>query len=123
MTGAEAVDTIQAILQQFNLVEKEAGNVEKATYKVSDAIVSISKSLKMDFSDGIAEIADGIKVSGSVMEQAGVSLESYSGMLASVIETTRLAGSQRLPIYRNIDIKNFVKFQACENFHVRYITL
>lgn len=95
-SGAEAVDAVQAILEQFKLYNAEADNMEEASYRVTDALISISKSLKMDFATGTKEIADGIKASGAVAEQAGIQMEWYASAIASTIESTRMAGSQGL---------------------------
>lgn len=95
-SGAEAVDAVQAILEQFKLYNAEADNMEEASYRVTDALISISKSLKMDFASGTKEIADGIKASGAVAEQAGIQMEWYASAIASTIESTRMAGSQSL---------------------------
>ena len=43
---------------------------------------------------GIAEITEGIKVSGTIAKEAGFSLEQYEGVLGSIIEKSRLGGSQ-----------------------------
>jgi hypothetical protein len=43
---------------------------------------------------GIQEIVDGIKVSGSIAREAGFELEQYESVLGSIIERTRLGGSQ-----------------------------
>lgn len=102
MGGTDTVNTLQAIMEQFKLVEKAGGDVEAATYRVADGITSISKSLKMDFADGIAEIADGIKVSGAVVEMAGIDMETYAAMVSAVIEQTRMAGKTVGTAFRTI---------------------
>ena len=102
---SDAVDSIQAISAQFQLIEEASGDAEEASYRVVDALTSISKTLKMDFGKGISEMSDAIKASGSVMSDAGLEMEKYAAQVAVVIEQSRLAGSQRLPIYRNINIK------------------
>lgn len=59
-----------------------------------DTLTSISANMSMDFGRGIQEIIRGIQVSGTSAKDAGLSLEQYSAILGSIIEKTRLSGSQ-----------------------------
>ena len=95
ISASDAVNNIQSIMQQFKLVEQASGDVEQATYRVTDSITAISKSLKMDFGQGIQEISEGIMQSGAAIEAVGMSYERYAALIAAVAEQSRLSGSQR----------------------------
>lgn len=94
MSASDAVNNIQSIMKQFKLTEKAAGDVNAATYRVTDSITAISKALQMDFGQGIREIAAGIMESGAAIEASGMSYERYAALLSAVAEQSRLSGSQ-----------------------------
>jgi TP901 family phage tail tape measure protein len=79
-------DSIQSAISQFDLQAKDS-------QKVVDILTSVSSNMSMDFSKGIEQIIEGLKVSGSTAKDAGLSLSEYSSILGSVIEKTRLSGS------------------------------
>ena len=95
ISASDAVNNIQSIMQQFKLIEQASGDVEQATYRVTDSITAISKSLKMNFGQGIQEISEGIMQSGATIEAVGMSYERYAALIAAVAEQSRLSGSQR----------------------------
>ena len=87
----EATNTIQSILNQY---EMGTENIEKDSMRITDSITKISASMAYDFSDGVKQITEGLQVSGSVAKEAGFELENYEAILGSLIEKTRLQGSQ-----------------------------
>lgn len=89
VTGMSATNTskmLQAIMNQFDLTQDDL-------LEISDTIQTISQSMAYDFADGIQQISDGISASGSLAENAGLSLAEYSAMLGTVIEQTGQGGS------------------------------
>lgn len=85
--SSAAADNIQAAMYQFELAEDQAQHIV-------DVYEKVSASMGMEFGRGINEIADAIKTSGSVAKEAGYDLEEYTAQVGSIIEKTRLAGSQ-----------------------------
>lgn len=89
MDTATTTDILQGTIHQFDL-----DDTEEELYHVSDVLQSVSKSMAVDFSKGIKEMAEGIQVSGSVANDAGYDLERYSAILGNLIEKTRQSGSE-----------------------------
>ena len=78
----------QAIMNQFEMQS------EDSAMRITDILTSISSRMAMDFSRGIGEMSDGIKVSGSIAKEAGFELEEYAALIGNVAVQTRLAGSR-----------------------------
>lgn len=89
MDTATTTDILQGTIHQFDLKD-----TEEELYHVSDVLQAVSKSMAVDFSKGIKEMAEGIQVSGSVANDAGYDLERYSAILGNLIEKTRQSGSE-----------------------------
>lgn len=89
MDTATTTDILQGTIHQFDLED-----TEEELYHVSDVLQAVSKSMAVDFSKGIKEMAEGIQVSGSVANDAGYDLERYSAILGNLIEKTRQSGSE-----------------------------
>ncbi|WP_373219169.1 phage tail tape measure protein [Ruminococcus sp. 5_1_39BFAA] len=86
MNASAAADAIQGIMNQFGLAEDQA-------MQVADTIEKLSTEISLDFSDGIDRISKAISVSGSVVDEAGMSFEKYAALVASTAEKTRQSGS------------------------------
>ena len=101
VTGMQATDTakmLQSIMNQFKLTEDDL-------VRISDVVQTVSQNMAYDFSAGIQELAEGIQISGSVAQSAGLSFEEYASMLGVTIEQTGLAGSQIANAYRTIFLR------------------
>ena len=101
VTGIQATDTakmIQSIMNQFKLTQDDL-------FRISDVIQTVSQNMAYDFSAGIQELAEGIQISGSVAQSAGLSFEEYTSILGTTIEQTGLAGSQIANAYRTIFLR------------------
>ena len=75
-------------MNQFEL------STEDSAMQIADTLTSISSRMAMDFSRGIGEITDGVKVSGSIAKEAGFEFEEYAAVIGNVAVQTRLAGSR-----------------------------
>ena len=91
MGSDQTVDMIQGSLRQFDALKD--GSAE-AAMSVADAMVSISKSLGMDFATGIQGMSDSISILGSVANQLGLTMEETLSQISAVSETTRLTFSE-----------------------------
>lgn len=86
MSASDSADTIQGILSQFKLADDQAMHVV-------DTLEALSSEMRMDFAKGIENVSQAVKVSGSVIDSAGLSFERYASIVSSVAESTRLSGS------------------------------
>ena len=102
MDTGEVTKAAQATINAFKLLEADGATAQSAVERFGDSIVKVSQNMEYDFGDGITEIIDGIKTSGSVAEMAGVSMESYTATLGSVIEATGKSGSEIANGYKMI---------------------
>lgn len=85
-SASDAADTVQGILNQFKMTDD-------AAMGVVDTLEGLSAEMKMDFAKGIQNVSDAVKVSGSVINNAGMSFERYASIVSSAAESTRLSGS------------------------------
>lgn len=86
-----SINMIQSATRQFDDL-KDAS--EASTMAVADSMVAISKSLGMDFAEGIQGMSEGLTILGSVANQFGMDLNQTLAMLASTAETTRASFSE-----------------------------
>ena len=95
----DAVNMIQSATRQFDDL-KDAS--ESSTMAVADSMVAISKSLGMDFSEGLNGLSEGITILGSVANQFGMNLNETLSMLAATAETTRASFSETATAIKTI---------------------
>ena len=87
MSMKESTDTIQALTLQFKLADSQA-------MKITDTITRISASLRLNFQTAVQSISEAIQVSGTMANEAGMSLSKYASVVGVIVEKTRLGGSQ-----------------------------
>lgn len=80
-------DDIQAVNQQFDILAEDSMHI-------ADVYDYISRNIAVDYSKGLNSIAEGLQVAGSTANQAGLSFEQTSAIIAKAVEKTRLEGSQ-----------------------------
>ena len=85
--AATAADQIQGVLEQFDLATEQSEHIV-------DVFESISSNVKLDFSDAISTIAEGVSVAGQTAADAGMTFEELASVIAQVAETTRDGGSE-----------------------------
>lgn len=85
-SASETADTIQGILNQFKMTDD-------AAMGVVDTLEGLSAEMNMDFAKGIQNVSEAVKVSGSVIDSAGMSFERYASIVSATAESTRLSGS------------------------------
>lgn len=94
-SASEAADTVQGILNQFKMTDD-------AAMGVVDTLEGLSSEMKMDFAKGIQNVSEAVKVSGSVIDSAGMSFEKYASIVSATAESTRLSGSILGNAYKTI---------------------
>lgn len=87
----DAVNMIQSATRQFDDL-KDAS--EASTMAVADSMIAISKSLGMDFAEGLNGLSEGITILGSVANQFGMDLNQTLSLMAATAETTRASFSE-----------------------------
>lgn len=87
MDTSQTVDILQGVMEQFDLAEDQLMHI-------SDVMQTVSMSMPYDFADGVKELSEGIKASGSVAKDAGYDLENYTALLGTLIAKTRQSGGE-----------------------------
>lgn len=93
LSNASGLDTattsgyIQAVLNQFEMQTEDAEHV-------ADVFENISANIKLDFAEGIKDIAEGVSTAGALVYESGMSFEKFAAIVAKTAEQTRQAGSQ-----------------------------
>lgn len=89
LTGMDASttsDQIQAVVQQFGVLEEESMHI-------ADVYDYISSQIAVDYSKGVEAISEGVEVAGQSAAAAGLSFEQLSSIIATTVEKTRQEGS------------------------------
>lgn len=87
--AATAADEIQAVIQAFSGL----GSSADEAMHIADVYDFISAQIKVDYSKGIEDIAEAVENVGIVADQAGLSFEQLSAIVAKTAESTRQSGS------------------------------
>lgn len=87
MDTSQTVDILQGVMEQFDLAEDKLMHI-------SDVMQTVSMSMPYDFANGVKELSEGIKASGSVAKDAGYDLENYTALLGTLIAKTRQSGGE-----------------------------
>jgi len=83
----DSADQLMGTLAQYRLGAEDA-------LGIVDTIASVARNLQVDFPKAVSEISNGMRTVGAVSAEAGVSVQELSGMLGTLVETTRRSGSQ-----------------------------
>lgn len=109
--ASTAADQIQGVLNQFELVADD-------TMHIVDVYDKISANIKVDYSKGIAGMADAVQQVGNFANQAGLSFEQLAAIVGRVMQQTRQEGGQIgtalktnkiVSMYRNVHHVNISK--------------
>ena len=84
--ASTAADQIQGVLNQFGLLADESEHI-------IDVYDYISSNISVDYSKGIAGMSEAVKNVGNVANEAGLSFEQLSAIIAKVMEKTRQDGA------------------------------
>lgn len=87
MDTSQTVDILQGVMEQFDLAEDQLMHI-------SDVMQTVSMSMPYDFANGVKELSEGIKASGSTAKDAGYDLENYTALLGTLIAKTRQSGGE-----------------------------
>lgn len=84
--ASTAADQIQGVLNQFEMAADDAKHIV-------DVYDYISSNISLDYSKGIAGMADAVKNVGNVANEAGLSFEQLGAIIGKVMAKTRQDGS------------------------------
>ena len=85
--ASTAADDIQAVVNQFENLNSTD------TSHIVDVFDYISRNISVDYQKGIEGMAEGVQAVGNVADQAGLSYEQLSAIIAKTMEQTRNSGS------------------------------
>lgn len=94
LSGTDATNALQTIINQFKLTTEEGYSAGDAITYVGDAITGVAYNLSKDEGDAMQEIISAVEDAGSVIAQAGGSLEWYSAVTGTLAETVNATGSE-----------------------------
>lgn len=95
MSASNAADTIQGIINQFEMADDQA-------MKIADTIEKLSSEIALDFSKGVSTISEAVSTGGSVINEAGMTFERYGAIVSATAERTRLSGNVIGNAYKTI---------------------
>ena len=97
ITGMSTAEVTKAVNAGINAFRMSTGTAEEAAAsaeRYGDVLVKVSQNMQYDFADGVKQLIDGVRTSGNVMDEAGLSYEEYISLLGSMIEATGRSGSE-----------------------------
>lgn len=94
MNTAEVTKAVNAGINAFRMSTSTADEASASAERYGDVLVKVSQNMNYDFADGVTQLIDGVKTSGNVMKEAGVSYEEYIALLGAMIEATGRSGSE-----------------------------
>lgn len=94
MDSEAVTNSIQTILQQYKLLEDGAMSSAQAIQYAGDVMTSVSYNLAKEEADAMKEVVSAVETAGSVIYQAGGSLEWYSSVVGTLTEVMNASGSE-----------------------------
>lgn len=94
----QTTSVINSIINQYQLLDKEingvTGSVSNAINYLGDNLIAISNELTIDNVKGIQEMASAIDDAGSVVKNAGGTMEWYMSVTGALAESMNASGSE-----------------------------
>lgn len=94
LDGTTATNSIQTIIEQFGLAKDGAMSYAEAINYLGDALVGVGYNLSKDETIAINEVVSAVEDAGSVIHQAGGSLEWYASITGTLAEQMNATGSE-----------------------------
>lgn len=97
ITGMNTAEVTKAVNAGINAFRMSTGTAEEAAAsaeRYGDVLVKVSQNMQYDFADGVRQLIDGVRTSGNVMSEAGLSYEEYISLLGAMVEATGRSGSE-----------------------------
>lgn len=94
----QATSAVNSIINQYKLMDREingvVGDTANAIQYIGDNLIGISNALSIDNVKGIQEMVSAVDDAGSVIYNAGGSLEWFMGVTGALAEATNSTGSE-----------------------------
>lgn len=114
----QTTSVINSIINQYQLLDKEingvTGSVSNAINYLGDNLIAISNELTIDNVKGIQEMASAIDDAGSVVKNAGGTMEWYMSVTGALAESMNASGSEVGAAMRMITARTLQQKQAIE---------
>lgn len=94
LSGLDSSEMAKGILATTQQFSEMANGTEADIMRVADSITSVSRSLKMDFSDGVSGAMESMSIIGSLADQMSMSYEQALGLMSSTAEKTQQSFSE-----------------------------
>ena len=94
MGTAEVTKAVNSGINAFKMSTSTADEAAASAERYGDVLVKVSQNMQYDFADGVKQLIDGVRTSGSVMSEAGLSYEEYISLLGAMVEATGRSGSE-----------------------------
>lgn len=117
LTGTDATNALQTILNQFQLTTVHGMEAGDAINYVGDALIGVAYSLSKDEGDAIQEIVSAVEDAGSVIAQSGGSLEWYAAVAGTLAEQMNATGSEVGGAMRMITARTLQQKDAFEELN------
>ena len=117
LSGTDATNALQSIINQFQLTTSKGMSAGDAITYVGDAISGVAYNLSKDEGDAMKEIISAVEDAGSVVSQAGGSLEWYSAIVGTLAENMNATGSEVGGAMRMITARTLQQKDAFEELN------
>lgn len=114
----QTTSVVNSIVNQYDLLSKEingkTGDISNAISYLGDNLIAISNALEIDNVKGIQEMASAIDDSGSVIKNAGGSMEWFMSVTGTLAERMNATGSEVGAAMRMVTARTLQQKQAIE---------
>ena len=114
----QTTSVVNSIVNQYDLLSKEingkTGDISNAINYLGDNLIAISNALEIDNVKGIQEMASAIDDSGSVIKNAGGSMEWFMSVTGTLAERMNATGSEVGAAMRMVTARTLQQKQAIE---------
>lgn len=117
LDGTTATNSIQTIIEQFGLAKDGAMSYAEAINYLGDALVGVGYNLSKDETIAINEVVSAVEDAGSVIHQAGGSLEWYASITGTLAEQMNATGSEVGGAMRMITARTLQQKQVLEEYN------
>ena len=102
MSADETAKGLQSISNQFKSLSENGETAGQVTQHIGDVLTTISANMPMDFAEGIKQLNEAVKTSGSVAEESGVSFEKFSSIMGATMTQSGRSASEVANMFKTI---------------------
>ena len=105
MSADETAKGLQSISNQFKSLSENGETAGQVTQHIGDVLTTISANMPMDFAEGIKQLNEAVKTSGSVAEESGVSFEKFSSIMGATMTQSGRSASEVANMFKTISAR------------------